>query len=126
MTALYDALLERAGLTLPQFSMLRTLQRLGPQPMTRLAEEVRLDRTTLTRNLRPLRARKWIEIARGADHRQRTVSLTRAGESAIARALPAWGRAQAAVEARLGGDRLRLLREALVELEAFSGEVPGP
>ena len=126
MTALYDALLERAGLTLPQFSMLRTLQRLGPQPMTRLAEEVRLDRTTLTRNLRPLRARKWIEIASGADHRQRTVSLTRAGERAIARALPAWGRAQAAFEARLGGERLRLLREALVELEAFSGEVPGP
>lgn len=116
-TAVYDALLERSGLTLPQFSMLRTLERLGPQPMTRLAAEVRLDRTTLTRNLRPLEARRWIEVGRGDDHRQRSVSLTRAGAAAIARALPAWERAQARVESHLGPERLRVLREALVELE---------
>jgi DNA-binding MarR family transcriptional regulator len=121
MTALYDSLLADTGLTLPQFSMLRALQRLGTQPMSRLAEEVRLDRTTLTRNLRLLHRRRWIEIHRGADQRQRTVSLTRAGESVIARAVIPWSRAQATVEVRLGPERLRTLREALVELETLAG-----
>lgn len=121
MTALYDAQLERAGLSLPQFSMLRALARLGEQPIGRLAEEVRLDRTTLTRNLRPLHARRWIAFGRGADRRERAVRLTPAGEDAIARALPGWERAQAAVERRLGPERLRVLREALVDLERFAG-----
>jgi DNA-binding MarR family transcriptional regulator len=122
LTALYDAALEREGLTLPQFSMLRAVQRLGQgQPITRLARELRLDRTTLTRNLRPLHARGWLELARGEDQRERAVSLSRAGERAIARALPAWERAQDAVERRLGSGRLRALREALVELEALGG-----
>jgi DNA-binding MarR family transcriptional regulator len=117
LTALYDAHLRGAGMTLPQFSILRNLQRLGPQPVSRLAAEVRLDRTTLTRNLRPLRTRSWVEIGRGADLRERTVSLTRAGQAAIARGIPAWERAQAAVEARLGPRPLSALRDALAELE---------
>jgi DNA-binding MarR family transcriptional regulator len=116
LTALYDAQLERAGLTLPQFSVLRALKRLGEQPISRLAEEVRLDRTTLTRNLQPLRARRWIAFGRGADRRERAVRLTPAGEDAIARALPGWERAQAVVEDRLGSERLRAFREALQEL----------
>lgn len=119
VTAVYDALLAPAGLTLPQFSILRNLQRLGPQPISRLAAEVRLDRTTLTRNLQPLLSRRWIEIGGGADLRQRTVSLTRAGQAAIARAAPAWERAQSAVEARLGRQRLSVLREALAALETL-------
>jgi DNA-binding MarR family transcriptional regulator len=121
LTALYDAALERDGLTLPQFSMLRAVQRLGEgQPIGRVARELRLDRTTLTRNLRPLVTKGWLVLHRGEDQRERTVSLSRAGERAVARALPAWERAQEAVEQRLGAARLRLLREALVELEALA------
>ncbi|EWY38152.1 MarR family transcriptional regulator [Skermanella stibiiresistens SB22] len=120
VTAAYDAALAPSGLRVTQFSVLRTLARLGPLPVTRLAAEAALDRSTMGRNLDPLERRGLVRIAVGdADQRERVAHLTATGEAAIEAALPYWHEAQQRVTAlvepsALGAlsDRLDALREA--------------
>jgi DNA-binding MarR family transcriptional regulator len=91
VTAAYDAALAPSGLRITQFSILRRLARLGPLPVTRLASEVALDRSTMGRNLNPLERRGLVRIKVGnADQRERIAYLTAAGEAAIAAAVPHW------------------------------------
>ncbi len=95
LTAAYDVALAPTGLRLTQFSVLRTLARLGPVAVTRLAAEVALDRSTMGRNLDPLERRGLVSVAVGeTDGRERVARITPSGEAAIAAALPAWRAAQ--------------------------------
>lgn len=70
--------------------------------MTDLADQLIMDRTTLTRELRLLEKQGLVGIAVGQDRRARTVSLTSQGQAVLARALPLWSAAQSRVEERLG------------------------
>ncbi len=100
LTAAYDAALAPSGLRITQFSVLRTLARLGPLAVTRLAAEAALERSTMGRNLDPLERRGLVRIGVGeSDGRERVAALTPAGEAAIAAALPAWQ----AVQERVAG-----------------------
>src|ERR1700746_2810410 len=100
VTAAYDAALAPSGLRITQFSILRRLARLGPLPVTRLAAEAALDRSTMGRNLNPLERRGLVRIEVGnVDQRERIAYLTAAGEAAIAAALPYWRKAQKRIAA---------------------------
>jgi DNA-binding MarR family transcriptional regulator len=125
LTQLYDDALAPAGLRLTQFSLLRTLARLGPQRITALAGAALLDRTALSRNLDPLVAQGLVRIVPGHDARTREVALTRAGIAAIRAAEPHWKRAQAQVSKRLGAERLGSLIATLAELESLHPSPPG-
>jgi DNA-binding MarR family transcriptional regulator len=92
VTAAYDTALAPSGLRITKFSILRKLARIGPLPVTRLAAEAALDRSTMGRNLNPLERRGLVRIEVG--NRQRVAYLTAAGEAAIEAALPYWRKAQ--------------------------------
>ena len=92
---------------------------LGPVSMQNLAERVGMDRTTLTRNLRILSERAWVEVEPGDDRRVREVSLSDAGHDVLRRAYPLWREAQATLRERLGGaDASRLLAELVRTTDA--------
>ncbi len=57
MTQHYERAFRGTGLRATQFTLLATLIQTGPIPLGRLAEMTGLERTTLTRNLRPLEKR---------------------------------------------------------------------
>lgn len=117
LTAAYDAALAPAGLRLTQFSVLRTLARLGPVAVTRLAAEAALDRSTMGRNLDPLERRGLVLVAAGkTDGRERVARLTAAGEAAIAAALPAWRAAQDRVAALVPPDTIDSLARRIATL----------
>ena len=109
LTQLYDDTMAPAGLRITQFSLLNTLARNGPQRITELAALALLDRTALSRNLEPLAAEGLVRIAAGRDARTREVSLTRAGEAALAKAMPYWRRAQVQVAQQLGQQKIDAL-----------------
>jgi DNA-binding MarR family transcriptional regulator len=114
ITAAYDAALAPSGLRITQFSILRRLARLGPLPVTRLAAEAALDRSTMGRNLNPLERRGLVRIKVGnADQRERIAHLTAAGEAAIAAALPHWRKAQARIAALVQPSAIAELAEQL-------------
>uniref|UniRef100_UPI000471FC68 MarR family winged helix-turn-helix transcriptional regulator n=1 Tax=Paenibacillus zanthoxyli TaxID=369399 RepID=UPI000471FC68 len=54
ITELYDRYLAPSGLNNSQFSLLRHIDRMGPASVSDVALKMRLDRTTLVRNLKTL------------------------------------------------------------------------
>jgi DNA-binding MarR family transcriptional regulator len=97
VTQHYEANFRGTGLRATQFTLLATLAQTGPQPLTALAKMLGLERTSLTRNLRPLEKNGFIRVQADDDRRVRRVSITKKGEKAALAALAAWKRAQATV-----------------------------
>jgi DNA-binding MarR family transcriptional regulator len=91
-----------------------------PVPITRLADALDLDRTTLARDLKPLTERGLLEITTGADKRTRMVRLTVQGREAIARAYPLWQQAQARIVQGSGRDRWPAVASGLEEVAALA------
>jgi DNA-binding MarR family transcriptional regulator len=118
-TQLYDEALAASGIKVTQYSLLCAVEREQPVAISALAEELDLDRTTLARNLNPLRRDGLIVLRAGADKRVTEVTLTAAGRNAIRRARPAWERAQAQVTAKIGTQRLAMLSELAGELASL-------
>ena len=81
--------------------------------MLRLARSLGLDRTTLTRNLKPLEREGLVASSPGKDQRVRLLRLTEAGQRTLQRAYPLWEEAQAKVVKALGQRRWMTLLEGL-------------
>jgi DNA-binding MarR family transcriptional regulator len=102
LTARYDAALEPVGINLAQFSLLRNISRHEPVSLTRLAEIVELDRSTLGRNVRVLKRMGLATILPGDDLREATLSLTEAGQQTLGAAVPIWEGTQDEIHRQLG------------------------
>ena len=110
VTQLYDEALRSTGLRATQLALLMATRVRGPVTVKDLAKTIVTDRTTLTRNLRPLEKQGLIRIELGEDRRERIVTLTGRGQKAIADAIPLWEKTQAKVTRSLGAERMgRLL-----------------
>jgi len=70
---------------------------------------LRLDASTLSRNVERLRARGWLEVVPGEDARTQPFRLTAQGRRVLERAVPAWEQAQQQAEELLGEDGVALL-----------------
>jgi DNA-binding MarR family transcriptional regulator len=97
LTQVYDQALRPTGLVLNQFTLLVSIHLVESTPITRLAQELFTDQTTLTRNLKLLEKRGLVAIEPGADRRIKLVSLTVEGQAILAQALALWEQAQAEV-----------------------------
>jgi DNA-binding MarR family transcriptional regulator len=94
MSRAYDDELRETGLRMTQVSTLVAVGLHGQVTVTRLAETLDLERTTLTRELKPLRERGLLTVRAGDDRRERIVELTDAGSEALSDAIPRWRAAQ--------------------------------
>ncbi len=117
VTQLYDETLRPSGLRITQFTLLVAVAVSEPVPITRLADALALDRTTLARDLKPLTERGLAEVAAGDDRRTRVVRLTGQGRDAIGRAYPLWQRAQARI---VEGSPWQVLAGGLEEVAALA------
>lgn len=116
MTQVYDHELAAVGLSLNQYSILRRTER-ESRVLGGLADELGMDRTTLTRNLSPLVDAGLVETVRGRDARQRMIGLTRAGRDRLAAAKPYWRRAQDLIDTMLGETGIQTLHGDLDRLD---------
>ena len=108
MSRLYDQHMATVGLKTTQYSVLANAAR-AALPVAELADILGLERTTLTRNLKPLLEAGWVELHPGADSRQRIVTITGAGREKLKEAYVAWRRAQTEFEKLVGRDAVRAL-----------------
>jgi DNA-binding MarR family transcriptional regulator len=113
ITQAYDAALESSGMRATQFSVLQVIGFAEGAPMTRVAQLLGMDRTTLTRNLAPLERQGWVRSEPGPDRRERTLALTRHGRAALERAKPLWHEAQERIVCRIGAGQWQALRSGL-------------
>jgi DNA-binding MarR family transcriptional regulator len=73
--------------------------------MVRLARELVMDRSTITRNLQPLISQGFLQVSGKSGRAGKKVEITPAGQQKIAEAAPLWEAAQAQLLATLGQDR---------------------
>jgi DNA-binding MarR family transcriptional regulator len=119
VTRRYDSALAPAGLRTAGYSILARLDAEGAMALGELAARLALERTTLSRELRPLVEEGLAQLAGDPGDRRRTlVELTPTGARAVARARPLWSAAQAELAAEFGGERADALR---AELHALVG-----
>jgi hypothetical protein len=79
VTQLYVNDLRTTEIEGTQFTLLSVLSSLGPCNQAAICERFALDKTTLSRNLKLLKNKGWIEAAEPADGRERRYVLTAAG-----------------------------------------------
>lgn len=119
VSRVYDDALSGTGMTIAQFSVLRHIARGGEMPLSRLAEALVMDRTSLYRAIAPLERQGWIEVASAARGRARIASLTEAGSAAMEGATGPWRAAQERLIGAFGATewtRLETLLRGVVDV----------
>jgi DNA-binding MarR family transcriptional regulator len=113
VSSFYDEHMAPAGLTITQYALLVSIARPGAIARTQLAAALGMERTTLTRNLKPLERDGLVAESPGDDRRQHLLSLTASGRRRLAKGFQCWTRAQQAFLDGFGTARLAELRQLL-------------
>ena len=112
----YDEALRPTGLRATQIAVLAAVGARGAHSIKSLADSLEMERTTLTRNLRPLEEQGLVSIAPEGRHRSRTLTLTSAGKAALLGAFPLWENAQQSSMRQLGDQRWLVVQKAFADL----------
>jgi len=115
LSRIYDRHLAPVNINISQFALLSFISQQPGIGASALAARMAMERTTLVRALKPLRAAGLIEAHRegGKDMRYQ---LSGEGERTLTAAGPHWDAAQAEYEAMFGGQRATDLRSELLAL----------
>ena len=106
VTQLFDQILAPIGLRSTQLTILVAAQVLGPCGLARLARELVMDRSTITRNIHPLVIQGLLQVTGKSGRGGKSVEITKAGQQELISALPYWKEAQGQLLNRMGQDRL--------------------
>ncbi|MQR00894.1 MarR family winged helix-turn-helix transcriptional regulator [Glaciimonas soli] len=119
MTSIYDRHLAADALTISQYSLLARIGRYGAIGVIPLAAKMGMDRSTMSRTLKPLISAGWIEmvdlpIEMLTDKRSFGVELSANGEKKWKAAFPSWRKAQNQIN-KILGEKLHQDLVALVD-----------
>jgi DNA-binding MarR family transcriptional regulator len=116
VTNLYDDALRPLGLKVRQLNILIVAAKLGLARPARVCDVLRLDTSTLSRNVERIRAHGWLEVVPDEDARAQPFRLTPQGGRLIEKAVPAWEEAQRQATELLGDEGIGLLERAAKKL----------
>jgi DNA-binding MarR family transcriptional regulator len=111
----YDAQMALVGLKTTQYSLLACVDKLGPMRPGELATQLKMDASTLTRNLKPMVDAGWLTVAAGSDARSRLVAITADGRAKRAEAKRYWRKAQDGLNRQLGLKQVAALHDLIDE-----------
>ena len=117
ITDYYDKKMKPTGLTINQYSLLINLDAIAPCTTTQLAQKMYLDRTTLTRNMKPLEKEGFIKNTAQPSQRNKKLILTEKGKSILKKTKPIWNNNQSDNEMYIGKENLETLLTLLEKLE---------
>jgi DNA-binding MarR family transcriptional regulator len=109
VTALYDDALRPHGLRVGQLNLLVAIARFGTARPGALCRVLRMEKSTLSRDVDVMRRHGWLEVEESAGGRARPLRLTPAGQALLEAVLPAWRAAQARARALIGDDGIAAL-----------------
>jgi DNA-binding MarR family transcriptional regulator len=109
ITGLYDDALRPLGVKASQFNILVVAGKLGLARPAEVCAILRLDTSTLSRNVERMRTQGWLEVVPNEDARTQPFRLTTRGKRLLEQAAPAWKKAQQEAEKLLGDDGVALL-----------------
>ena len=102
MTRAYDDALRPAGLNASQLAILAAVDVDEATSIAALSKRLAVDRTTLSRNLKPLEKAKLIRVGLEGWKRSKTVHVTPEGRQRLVRATVLWESVQATFLKRFG------------------------
>lgn len=102
ISRIFDDALQPLGLKSSQFNILVTISALDETSAAAVSRALALDRTTLSRNLKPLREAGLVFCEDGAGRRAGILGLTAEGRHLLQQAAPLWRQAQSRVSGSLG------------------------
>ena len=121
VTEIYDSKLQPFGISAVQFSLLEVIGRLAPITRAAIARHQKLDKSTLTRDLRSIFSEGWVqEVRERANGRSRPVALTETGKQLLLDARPAWLAAQGEVNSLLGQETFVAFMSGMDRITNFS------
>lgn len=117
LSLVYDHALSEVGLTVTQYAVLVNVARARQVSRTALAASLGMDRTTLTRNLRPLERAKLIVKAPSKDRRERLLCLSADGERKLRASYAIWESVQSEFVRKLGAETFGAFEKVLATAE---------
>jgi DNA-binding MarR family transcriptional regulator len=120
LSRIYDEALAAVGVNITQFAILRVIGRAGEDgvPLSRLAESLVMDKTSLYRGLGPLIRSGWVAVTQAGKGRTKLVCLTREGRRVRDAGAEPWEAAQSKVVKAFGVKRWAALHESITDLAA--------
>lgn len=109
VTQYFDRALESTDIRATQFTLLVELASAKAKTLTEIANGLVMDRTTLTRNLKPLEKQGLISVVQQSDKRSKGYALTEKGINLLERCYPLWESAQNQIVSDTGEDRYKAL-----------------
>lgn len=100
--SMFDDAFKPVGLEGTQYTVMSHIFVAGPITLSKLADLMDVDRTTLARNLAPLEKRGLIEIKPGTDRRAKLINITGSGKEVLSQAYPLWKETQEKIKTALG------------------------
>ncbi|WP_299356040.1 MarR family winged helix-turn-helix transcriptional regulator [uncultured Shimia sp.] len=90
----YQDALSETGISIVQLSILRALERHGPLALSRLADDLAMERTSLYRTIEPLIESGAVQVENASTGKSKVARLTPEGLGTIERVMPFWAKAQ--------------------------------
>lgn len=122
VTQFYDHCLDPCGIRATQFTLLISMGAVSASTLTEMASTLVMDRTTLTRNLKPLEKLGLIEMIEPRDKRSKAYALTEKGREVLNKAIPIWQRAQTKIISSISQEKYEYL---LKELDGLTKAIAG-
>lgn len=117
ITKFYDKKLEGAGLTASQFSLINDIRLLKTCSKAELSAYAKLDRSTITRNLKVLRDKGYVKDSSTNESRESQISLTDLGLEKIRSGNMSWKEAQEYINERIGSENMAQFKKILEAIE---------
>ena len=120
ITQVYDGMFRSLGLRVSQLSILNSLNMIGSLTVLELAEAIVTDRTTVTRNIKPLVRDGYIRVQTGTDRRSKEIVITDKGRALSQKAMGIWQKYQEKITKKMGKARLdKLCKDLSVMLDGI-------
>ena len=117
VTKLYDDAFRPLGVKTSQMNILVVTDQLGLARPAKVCERLKLDLSTLSRNVERMRAKGWLVISEDKkDARARQFRLSVKGRRLLERAFPAWEEAQEQTKALLGAPETAAIVRAVARI----------
>lgn len=122
ITNIYDEFLKPSNLNVTQYSLLSNLKRVQPIKMNDFSKVVKLDRTTLVRNLKPLINLSLIEIKSIDKSKAQLLELSQKGIELQNEGYQYWQKAQEYIEQTINHAELEIFYTIVKKMESL--EIP--
>ena len=118
ITQFYDKMLQSTGLRSTQCLLLLEISLNENISVTSLGNILRMDQSTVTRNVELLRKSGYIDIKKEEqDCRKKCITLTNKGLNILNAAIPIFAKAQSKIEDGIGKERIKELLKTLKDID---------